>query len=129
MPVARLHFQWNGNNALRMPRATRSRPARSSCTRRVPCTEGAGRHPNSRAGACATPAPCNRRMRATTRSISSLIASFGQTHDVKNLYVCDASVFPSSTDKTTTVSILAFTLPHLRALCSTTQERRTSSRA
>jgi choline dehydrogenase-like flavoprotein len=35
---------------------------------------------------------------------------FGQTHDVKNLYCCDASVFPFCTDKTTTISILAFTL-------------------
>ena len=35
---------------------------------------------------------------------------FGQTHDVPNLYVCDASVFPGSTDKTTTISILAFSL-------------------
>ena len=35
---------------------------------------------------------------------------FGQTHDVPNLYVCDASVFPSPTDKTTTLSIMAFTL-------------------
>jgi len=35
---------------------------------------------------------------------------FGQTHDVPNLYVCDASVFPFCTDKTTTISILAFTL-------------------
>jgi len=35
---------------------------------------------------------------------------FGQTHDVPNLYVCDASVFPNSTDKTTTLSILAFSL-------------------
>jgi choline dehydrogenase-like flavoprotein len=35
---------------------------------------------------------------------------FGQTHDVPNLYVCDASVFPYCTDKTTTLSILAFTL-------------------
>ena len=35
---------------------------------------------------------------------------FGETHDVENLYVCDASVFPSPTDKTTTISILAFTL-------------------
>ena len=32
--------------------------------------------------------------------------SFGQTHDVPNLYACDASVFP----KTTTISIMAFTL-------------------
>ena len=35
---------------------------------------------------------------------------FGQTHDVPNLYVCDASVFLSCTDKTTTISILTFTL-------------------
>ena len=35
---------------------------------------------------------------------------FGQTHDVPNLYVCDASVFPNCTDKTTTISILAFSL-------------------
>ena len=35
---------------------------------------------------------------------------FGQTHDVPNLYVCDASVFLNCTDKTTTLSILAFAL-------------------
>ena len=35
---------------------------------------------------------------------------FGQTHDVANLYVCDASVFFNCTDKTTTLSILAFSL-------------------
>jgi len=35
---------------------------------------------------------------------------FGQAHDVPNLFVCDASVFPFCTDKTTTLSILAFTL-------------------
>jgi choline dehydrogenase-like flavoprotein len=35
---------------------------------------------------------------------------YGQTHDVPNLYVCDASVFLNCTDKTTTLSILAFSL-------------------
>ncbi len=35
---------------------------------------------------------------------------FGQTHDVPNLFVCDASVLLNCTDKTTTLSILAFTL-------------------
>jgi choline dehydrogenase-like flavoprotein len=35
---------------------------------------------------------------------------WGQTHDVKNLYICDASIFPYCTDKTTTISILTFTL-------------------
>jgi choline dehydrogenase-like flavoprotein len=35
---------------------------------------------------------------------------FGRTHDVPNLYIADASVFPNCTDKTTTISILAFSL-------------------
>jgi choline dehydrogenase-like flavoprotein len=35
---------------------------------------------------------------------------FGQTHDVKNLFVSDASLFLGCSDKTTTLSILAFAL-------------------
>lgn len=35
---------------------------------------------------------------------------FGQAHDVSNLYICEASVFLTCTDGTTTISILAFTL-------------------
>lgn len=35
---------------------------------------------------------------------------FGQTHDVPNLFACDASVLLNCTDKTTTLSILAFSL-------------------
>ena len=35
---------------------------------------------------------------------------FGQCHDVRNLFVCDASVFLGCSDKTTTLSILAFAL-------------------
>ena len=35
---------------------------------------------------------------------------FGHTHDVPNLYVCDASIFLNCTDKTTTISIFAFRL-------------------
>jgi len=35
---------------------------------------------------------------------------FGQTHDVPNLYVCDASVFVNITDKTPVLSILTFSL-------------------
>jgi choline dehydrogenase-like flavoprotein len=35
---------------------------------------------------------------------------FAQTHDVRNLYICDASIFPFCTDKTTTLPILAFTM-------------------
>jgi choline dehydrogenase-like flavoprotein len=35
---------------------------------------------------------------------------FGQAHDVPNLFVSDASVFLNCTDKTTTLSILAFSM-------------------
>ncbi len=35
---------------------------------------------------------------------------FGQAHDVPNLYACDASVLLNCTDKTTTLSVLAFSL-------------------
>lgn len=35
---------------------------------------------------------------------------YGRCHDVPNLYLCDASVFPFPTDKTTTLGILAFGL-------------------
>ena len=35
---------------------------------------------------------------------------FGQTHDVANLYVCDASVFVNCTDKPPVLSILTFAL-------------------
>jgi choline dehydrogenase-like flavoprotein len=35
---------------------------------------------------------------------------WAQTHDIPNLYICDASIFPSCTDKTTTMPIVAFTM-------------------
>ncbi len=35
---------------------------------------------------------------------------YAQCHDVPNLYLCDASIFPFCTDKTTTLGILAFAL-------------------
>src|SRR6266849_3646875 len=35
---------------------------------------------------------------------------WGQTHDVPNLYICDASIFPTQTDKTTTMPLVAFTM-------------------
>ena len=35
---------------------------------------------------------------------------FAQTHDVENLYICDASIFPAQNDKTTTMPIVAFAM-------------------
>jgi choline dehydrogenase-like flavoprotein len=41
---------------------------------------------------------------------TSVTNKWGQAHDVSNLYICDASIFPSPTDKTTTMPIVAFTM-------------------
>ena len=41
---------------------------------------------------------------------TSVTNKWGQAHDVPNLYICDASIFPSPTDKTTTMPIVAFTM-------------------
>ncbi len=43
-------------------------------------------------------------------SKSYVTNKWGQTHDVANLYICDASIFPNCTDKTTTMPIVAFTM-------------------
>ncbi len=41
---------------------------------------------------------------------TSVTNIWAQAHDVPNLYICDASIFPSPTDKTTTMPIVAFTM-------------------
>jgi choline dehydrogenase-like flavoprotein len=41
---------------------------------------------------------------------NSVTNKWAQTHDVSNLYICDASIFPTQTDKTTTMPIIAFTM-------------------
>ena len=41
---------------------------------------------------------------------TSMTNKWAQTHDVANLYICDASVFPAANDKTTTMPIVAFTM-------------------
>jgi choline dehydrogenase-like flavoprotein len=41
---------------------------------------------------------------------TSVTNKWAQAHDVPNLYICDASIFPNPTDKTTTMPIVAFTM-------------------
>jgi choline dehydrogenase-like flavoprotein len=41
---------------------------------------------------------------------TSVTNKWARTHDVPNLYICDASIFPGSTDKTTTMPIVAFAM-------------------
>jgi choline dehydrogenase-like flavoprotein len=104
IPVARLHFQWD-DNALRM-----FEHSKQACAELLHAAgavnEGAAKDPNMPGWSLHETGTC--RMGDDPKHF--VTNRFGQTHDVKNLYVCDASVFPSSTDKTTTISILAFTL-------------------
>jgi choline dehydrogenase-like flavoprotein len=104
IPVARLHFQWD-ENALKM-----WEHSKEVCAQMLRASggefENAGERPEipgyslHETGAC--------RMGNDPKHF--VTNRFGQTHDVSNLYVCDASVFLNCTDKTTTLSILAFTL-------------------
>ena len=104
IPVARLHFQWD-DNELQM-----CEHSKQACAELLQAAggvyEGAGKEPNMPGWSLHETGTC--RMGNDPKHF--VTNRFGQTHDVKNLYVCDASVFPSSTDKTTTISIMAFTL-------------------
>ncbi len=104
IPVARLHFQW-GENELKMWEHSkqvcadllRAAGGEFESAASEPLMPGWSLHET---GTC--------RMGSDPRQ--SVTNSFGQTHDVPNLHVCDASVFVTPTDKTTTISIMAFTL-------------------
>ena len=104
IPVVRVHFQWGANELLMWEHA---KQATASVIRaaggevwgagKEPYTPGYSLHETG------TLRMGDDRKRFVTNR-------FGQTHDVGNVFVCDASVFLGCTDKTTTLSILAFAL-------------------
>jgi choline dehydrogenase-like flavoprotein len=104
IPVPRIHFQW-GENELKMWEHSKqvcSEVLRSSGG----VVEDAGDEPEIPGYSLHETGTC--RMGNDPRKF--VTNRFGQTHDVKNLYICDASVFLNCTDKSTTLSILAFAL-------------------
>ena len=104
IPVARIHFQW-GENELKMWEHSkqvcadlfRAAGGEFESSAKEPLMPGWSLHET---GTC--------RMGSDPKQ--SVTNSFGQAHDVPNLHVCDASIFVTPTDKTTTISIMAFTL-------------------
>jgi choline dehydrogenase-like flavoprotein len=104
IPVARLHFQWD-ENVLKM-----WEHSKQVCTDALRAAggefENSADHPEIPGFSLHETGTC-RMGNDAKRFVTN---RFGQTHDVPNLYVCDASVFLNCTDKTTTLSILAFTL-------------------
>lgn len=104
IPVARIHFDWGPNEVLMWEQA------KDVCARVINAAGGevwgTGEHPNTPGYSLHETGTC--RMGNDARKF--VTNRFGQTHDVPNLYICDASVFLNCTDKTTTLSILAFSL-------------------
>jgi len=104
IPAARLHFQWGPNEILMWEHARQvSRDVIKASGGEF---WGAGDKPNTPGYSLHETGTC--RMGDDPKNF--VTNRFGQTHDVPNLYVGDASVFLNCSDKTTTLSILAFTL-------------------
>jgi choline dehydrogenase-like flavoprotein len=100
IPAVRIHFQW-GENVLKMwehskevcAEVIRSAGGVHEGSAGEPLIPGWSLHET---GTC----------RMGNDPKHSVTNKFGQTHDVRNLYVCDASVFLNCTGKTTTISIM-----------------------
>jgi choline dehydrogenase-like flavoprotein len=104
IPAARLHFQWDPNTLLMWEHG------KHACEQLLRASGaeylGAAEHPDTPG----TSLHETGTLRMGNDPKKFLTNRFGQTHDVPNLYSCDASVFPNCTNKTTTISILAFSL-------------------
>ena len=104
IPVARIHFQWGENELLMWEHA------KQVCHEIIKAAGGeywgAAEQPETPGFSLHETGTC--RMGDDPKKF--VTNRFGQTHDVPNLYCSDASLFLSCTDKTTTLSILAFTL-------------------
>lgn len=104
IPVARVHFQWGPNELLMWEHARRT-------TAEVIAAAGgeqwgAGKEPYTPGWSLHETGT----LRMGDDPKRFVTNRFGQCHDVANLFACDASVFLGCSDKTTTLSILAFAL-------------------
>ncbi len=104
IPVARYHFQWGPNELLMWEHC------KEVCAEIVKAVGGeiwsVGDAPSDPGTSLHETGVC----RFGNDPKKFVTNSFAQCHDVPNLYICDASIFPFATDKTTTLCILAFTL-------------------
>jgi choline dehydrogenase-like flavoprotein len=104
IPVLRFHFEWGENelmmwehSKLMMLELFKAAGAEFWGADTLPNRPGTSLHET---GVC----------RFGNDPKSYVTNRWAQTHDVPNLYICDASIFPTPTDKTTTMPIIAFTM-------------------
>ncbi|HLH04513.1 MAG TPA: GMC family oxidoreductase [Bryobacteraceae bacterium] len=104
IPVARFHYQWGPNELMMLEHSIEV------------CSEIMRRAGGEIWGTAVEPDPPGHSLHETgpcrfgNDPKKFVLDRFSACHDVPNLYVADASMFPTPTDKTTTLSILAFTL-------------------
>jgi choline dehydrogenase-like flavoprotein len=103
IPVARFHFKWGANELKMWEHAKQVSAKIFKASGAVQWGSGEPSSPGFSLHESGTARMGNDPKKFVT-------SRFGHTHDVPNLYLCDASVFLSSTDKTTTLSIMAFAL-------------------
>ncbi len=104
IPVVRVHFQWGPNELLMWEHAKRVTADVIKASRGE--VWGAGKEPYTPGWSLHETGT----LRMGNDPKHFVTNRFGQTHDVPNLFACDASVFLGCSDKTTTLSILAFSL-------------------
>jgi len=104
IPAARIHFEWDNNTLLMWAHG------KQVCQDLIRASGGEYTGAADEPDIPGTSLHETGTLRMGNDPKKFVTNRFGQTHDVPNLYICDASVFPNCTDKTTTISILAFSL-------------------
>ncbi len=104
IPALRFHFQWGENELLMWEHAKGMMVELFKAAGGE--MWGAGDEPDRPGTSLHETGVC----RFGSDPKSYVTNKWAQTHDVPNLYICDASIFPNCTDKTTTMPIVAFTM-------------------
>lgn len=104
IPVARFHYEWGPNELMMFEHS------KHVCAEIIRGAGGevwgADSEPASPGHSLHETGPC----RFGNDPKKFVTNRWSACHDVPNLYVADASMFPTPTDKTTTISIMAFTV-------------------
>lgn len=104
IPVARFHYEWGPNELMMLEH---SKEVCAEIIRKAGGEVwGASSEPDPPGHSLHETGPC----RFGNDPKKFVTGRWCNTHDVPNLFIADASVFPTPTDKTTTISIMAFTL-------------------
>ena len=104
IPAARLHFEWDANTLAMWEHG------KQVCEQLIRASGGEYQGSAKEPDMPGTSLHETGTLRMGNDRKKFVTNRFGQAHDMPNLYICEASVFPKCTDKTTTISILAFRL-------------------